>query len=84
MINNTNPGKIFFNVKTVHGSKENRSQKPRPVFINRYRAANDYVVVSGSSVQNRDEAEKRVAEAKKENQRGLMVRGFRTYDAERL
>jgi phytanoyl-CoA hydroxylase len=72
---------IFFHVKTIHGSKENHSRKPRPVFINRYRAADDYVVISGSSVRNREEAEKRAAEAKKENQRGLMVRGFRSYDA---
>lgn len=74
---------IFFHVKTIHGSQENHSAKPRPVFINRYRAADDYVVISASTVQNREEAEKRSAEAKKENQRGLMVRGFRTYDAER-
>jgi len=75
---------IYFNVKTIHGSKENHSQKPRPVFINRYRAANDYVVIGASTVMKREEAEKRAAEAKKENQRGLMVRGFRTYDAERV
>ncbi len=74
---------IFFHVKTIHGSKENHSQKPRPVFINRYRAADDYVTIGASTVKNREEAEKRAEEAKKENQRGLMVRGFRTYDAER-
>ena len=75
---------IFFHVKTIHGSKENHSDKPRPVFINRYRAADDYVTISATSVQNREEAEKRAAAAKKENQRGLMVRGFRAYDAERM
>ena len=74
---------IFFHVKTIHGSKENHSQKPRPVFINRYRSADDYVVIGGSTVQNREEAEKHASEAKKENQRGLMVRGFRSYDAGR-
>ena len=74
---------IFFHVKTIHGSKENHSRKPRPVFINRYRAADDYVVIGGTSVKNREEAEKRAAGAKKENQRGLMVRGFRSYDADR-
>lgn len=74
---------ILFHVKTIHGSKQNHSKDPRPVFINRYRAADDYVVISGSSVRNREAAEKRAAEARKENQRGLMVRGFRTYDAER-
>jgi hypothetical protein len=74
---------IFFHVKTIHGSKENHSTKPRPVFINRYRAADDYVVISASTVQNREEAEKRAADARKENQRGLMVRGFRAHAGER-
>jgi len=49
----------------------------------RYRAAEDYVTISATSAQNREEAENRAAEAKKENQRGLMVRGFRTYDMTR-
>jgi hypothetical protein len=31
-------------------------------------------------VANRQEAEKHAAEARKENQKGLMVRGFRTYN----
>src|SRR5579871_3083644 len=74
---------ILFHVKTVHGSKENHSQQPRPVFINRYRAADDYVTISGTTTENRAENEKQAAEAKKENQRGLMVRGFRAYDPER-
>ncbi len=71
---------IFFNVKTIHGSQENHSEKPRPVFIHRYRRADDYVTIGATSTQNRAEAEKRAAEAKKENQRGLMVRGFRSYE----
>ena len=71
---------IFFHVKTVHGSRENRSDRPRPVFIHRYRRADDYVVVRGTTTGNRAEAEKRAAEAKKENQRGFMVGGFRPYD----
>ncbi|HZO89386.1 MAG TPA: phytanoyl-CoA dioxygenase family protein [Chthonomonadaceae bacterium] len=70
---------IFFHVKTIHGSQENHSDKPRPAFIHRYRRADDYVVISATTTQNRAEAEKRAAEAKKENQRGLMVRGFRPY-----
>jgi phytanoyl-CoA hydroxylase len=74
---------IFFHVKTIHGSKENHSENSRPVFINRYRAADDYVVIGATSTQNREEAEKRAAEARKENQKGLMVRGFRNYDAHR-
>jgi hypothetical protein len=73
---------IFFHVRTIHGSKENHSDRPRPVFINRYRRADDYVIISGTTTENRALAEKRVAEAKKENQRGLMVRGFRAYAEE--
>ena len=69
---------IFFNVKTIHGSKPNYSDKPRPVFINRYRRPDDFTIVSATTTANRAEAEKRAAEAKKTNeQRGLMVRGFR-------
>jgi hypothetical protein len=70
---------IFFHVRCIHGSKENHSDKPRPVFINRYRRADDYVTIGATTTQNRAEAEKRAAEAKKENQRGLMVRGFRPF-----
>jgi phytanoyl-CoA hydroxylase len=72
---------IFFHVRCIHGSKENHSDRPRPVFINRYRRADDYVTISATTTQNRAEAEKRAAEAKKENQRGLMVRGFRPFAA---
>lgn len=73
---------IFFHVNTIHGSQENHSQFPRPVFIHRYRRADDYVVINATTTENRADAEKRVAEAKKENQRGLMVRGFRPYRPE--
>lgn len=71
---------IFFHVRCIHGSKENHSDKPRPVFINRYRRADDYVTIGATTTENRAAAEKRAAEAKKENQRGLMVRGFRPYE----
>ncbi len=74
---------IFFHVKTIHGSKENHSLLPRPVFINRYRAADDYVVINATTTENRAENEKRLEEAKKENQRGLVVRGFRAYQTDR-
>ncbi len=75
---------IFFNVKTVHGSKQNMSDKPRPVFINRYRRTDDYVVVGGTTTANRAESEKHAAaveKAKKSNSdRGLMLRGYRPFD----
>ena len=70
---------IFFHVLTIHGSKPNWSNGPRPVFIHRYRAANDYVVVNATNTNNREQAERAKEEAKKENQRGFMVRGFRPY-----
>lgn len=73
---------IFFHVRTIHGSKENHSANPRPVFINRYRRADDYVVVSATTEASRAENEKRLAQANKENQKGLMVRGFRPYTVE--
>ncbi len=74
---------ILFHYKTIHGSQENHSQAPRPVFINRYRRVDDYVTVSATTTQNRAEAEKRAAEARKTNQqRGLMVRGFRRFEQE--
>jgi hypothetical protein len=41
------------------------------------------VVITGTTAENRAENEKRVADAKKENQRGLMLRGFRAYEQER-
>jgi phytanoyl-CoA hydroxylase len=68
---------IFFHVRCIHGSKENYSDKPRAVFINRYRRPNDFVTVSATTAEKRAAAEQHAAEVKKENQRGLMVRGFR-------
>ncbi len=71
---------IFFHYRTIHGSQENHSQAPRPVFIHRYRRPDDYVTLGAATVAKRAEAEKRAAEAKKSEQRGLMVRGFRPYE----
>jgi len=70
---------ILFHYRTIHGSQENHSPQPRPVFIHRYRRVDDYVTVSATTAANREEAEKRASEARKINQRGLMVRGFRPY-----
>ncbi len=69
---------IFFHVRTIHGSKSNRADAPRPVFIHRYRRPDDFVTVRAATTAKRAEAEKRAAEARKTNeQRGLMVRGVR-------
>ncbi len=70
---------IFFHVRTIHGSQQNHSTEPRPVFIHRYRSSDDYVIISGTTTENREENERRIADAKKENQRGLMVRGYRAF-----
>jgi len=74
---------IFFHVNCIHGSKPNWSDAPRPVFIHRYRRADDYVVVNATSTDSLAEAAKKKEEATKENQKGLMVRGFRPYDSDR-
>jgi phytanoyl-CoA hydroxylase len=71
---------IFFHYRCIHGSQENHSPAPRPVVIHRYRRPDDYVIISATSAANRAEAEKRAAQARKENQRGLMVRGFRRFE----
>jgi len=68
---------IFFHYKTIHGSKENHSNKARPVFIHRYRRPNDYVTVGASNAADRAELEKLEAQATKQNQNGWMARGFR-------
>ena len=70
---------VIFHYRTIHGSQENHSQGPRPVFINRYRRPDDYVTVGAATVASREEAEKKAAQARKSQQRGLMVRGFREY-----
>lgn len=70
---------IFFHVKTIHGSKPNYTDSPRPVFIHRYRRADDFVTIGGTTAANRKENEKRAADAQKENQQGFMVCGFRPW-----
>jgi hypothetical protein len=72
---------IFFHYKTIHGSQENHSDSSRPVFIHRYRSPGDYVTISAATAAKREEAEKKAAEAKKQNQKGLMVRGFRRHES---
>jgi hypothetical protein len=69
---------IVFNVDCIHGSQENHSHAARPTFIHRYRRIDDYAVVSGASVAGRAEAD-RARTARKRNQRGIVVRGFRTF-----
>jgi phytanoyl-CoA hydroxylase len=74
---------IFFHVKTVHGSKSNHSHAPRPVMIHRYRRADDYVVIKGTTTDNRKMAAGHVEQARKDNQEGFIVRGRRKFDVER-
>lgn len=72
---------IFFHVKTIHGSQENHSDKPRPVFIHRYRRPDDYVVVGATNAEDRAEAQQRVAQANSKAQHGWMLRGFRPHES---
>lgn len=64
---------IFFNVKTVHGSKPNFTEVARPAFIHRYRRPDDYVIASGTTVENR----RNVEHGETTQTKGLMVRGIR-------
>lgn len=68
---------IFFHYRCIHGSQENHSDRPRPVFIHRYRRPDDYVTVSATTAEKRAAGEQAAARAKKDGQRGFMVRGFR-------
>ena len=52
-------------------------------YRNSYRRADDYIVVNATSVANRTEAEESRDQARKDNQCGIMVRGFRAYDDSR-
>jgi len=74
---------IFFHVNTIHGSQENHSTKPRPVFIHRYRKINDFTTVGGTTVANRAINAANAAAAppakKPASQNALMARGFRSY-----
>lgn len=71
---------IFFHYKTIHGSQVNNGNAARPVFIHRYRRPGDYVTMGAPTVARRAESEKRAAEVKAQNQKGLMVRGVRPYE----
>jgi hypothetical protein len=71
---------IFFHVNCIHGSPPNHTDQRRPVFIHRYRRADDYIVIGAATAEARAEAEKQVEQARKENQLGMMVRGTRAFD----
>lgn len=74
---------IFFHVNTIHGSQENHSDSRRPAFIHRYRRADDYVVISAGTTKERKEAKEAIAQARKQNQLGLLVSGRRVYSPDR-
>jgi len=68
---------IIFNGLTVHGSPANRSDRARPVFIQRYRRADDFCVVDVSNVADREKSLKDPITQKTSEDWGLMVRGLR-------
>lgn len=77
------PGKagdaILFNGLTVHGSLANRSHRPRPVFIQRYRAAHDFCLIDVGNSVDRSKAEANPRTEKAPDDYGLMVRGLRRH-----
>jgi len=74
---------ILFHGLTVHGSPANRSDRPRPVFIQRYRRADDFCVIDVGNVAARREAEQCRVTSKAADDWGLMVRGLRRYESPR-
>jgi len=70
---------ILFHGYTIHGSTANRSDRPRPVFIQRYRRADDFCIINVATMKDRREAEKKPIQAKTADDWGLMVRGLRRY-----
>ena len=70
---------VIFHTCTIHGSPDNRSDRPRPVFIKRYRRADDFCVIDVANVADRQRAEQAPVTAKTEDDWGLMVRGIRRY-----
>jgi phytanoyl-CoA hydroxylase len=77
------PGKagdsILFHGLTIHGSEENRSDRPRPVFIQRYRRTNDFCTINVGTMAERREAERNPRTTKSDDDWGLIVRGVRLY-----
>lgn len=69
---------IVFHANTIHGSKQNRTDKARPNFINRYRSVDDSVKVHAITKEQRKKAESDNASDKKTTDDwGLVVRGRR-------
>lgn len=74
---------VIFHTCTIHGSPDNRSDRPRPVFIQRYRRADDFCVIDVANVADRQRAERAPITEKTEEDWGLMVRGIRRYHRRR-
>ena len=72
---------VFFHINLVHGSPPNYSDQPRPTFINRYLAADDYPVMPmATSVEmRREQLERFRSGAEVVRERGILVRGRREY-----
>lgn len=70
---------IFFTGATIHGSPANRSDRPRPVFIQRYRRADDFCIIDVANIADRANAAANPIPNKTDDDWGLMVRGLRRY-----
>jgi len=73
---------ILFHANTIHGSPDNQSDQPRPVFIQRYRRADDFCVIDVGNVADRRAAEQSPLSCKTDDDWGLMVRGIRRYSGQ--
>jgi len=71
---------ILFHYRTVHGSKENHSERPRPAVINRYRDPRDYMCAAAVTAEQAERALAHADEVTSDGQPGLMVSGFRSYE----
>ncbi len=65
---------IFFHVNCIHGSPENHSDVARPVFINRWRRADDFIVAGGTMAHNRKDNQQKTKQAREYN---MMIAGYR-------
>ncbi|MCJ8329958.1 MAG: phytanoyl-CoA dioxygenase family protein, partial [Lentisphaeria bacterium] len=70
---------IFFNVNCIHGSPENHSDVGRPVFINRWRRADDHTVAGGTLAENRTEYDPENVKPKSRGEYMTMVAGRREF-----
>lgn len=71
---------ILFHYRTVHGSKENRGDQPRPAVINRYRDPRDYMCAAAVTAEQLQNAAEHPDQIAPDGQTGFMMSGFREHE----